>query len=147
MTKKSIKAIIGKLKNIERTNMTFPAFGYLVMYDKGTFAFGKVDYISSSNLILDIPLNFLMKFCVNHDLSIANICKIPIHKLEVKVCGRENEPTELLMRMVVSRLTDMRNKKRMLKGLSYIIIGFDDKLEAYEEYYRELSKLEMLQTL
>lgn len=142
MTKIDISTMITWLRDIENTNQYVPICGYLAMYDRGTFAFGKVEYISAVNWILDLPIKFLMQFCVNHDIALARRFHIPIRSIEVGIKGRGNDPTELLMNMMVSNLSAMRKKKKILKGLSYLLLGFDSRLEAYEEYYKELSILE-----
>lgn len=137
-----ISTMIAWMQNIENTNQYVPLCGYLVMYDRGAFVFGKVEYVSAVNWLLDLPLNFLMKFCVNHDVDLARRFQIPIRSLEVGIKGRGNDPAELLMSMTVNNLSKMRKKKKMLKGLSYLLIGFDSRLETYEEYYKELLTLE-----
>lgn len=142
MNKIDISTMITWMRNIENTSRYVPICGYLVMYDRGAFVFGKVEYVSAINWMLDIPLKFLMKFCVNHDIELARMFQIPIRRLEVNVKGRGNDPAELLMGMIVNNLSTMRKKKKILKGLSYFLLGFDSRLETYEEYYKELSILE-----
>lgn len=144
MNKLRIETMAKCLQDIENTNQHIPLLGYLVMYDRGMFAFGKVQYIASENFFLEIPLKFIYQYCTNHDVSLCRKVQIPIKSLEVSVKGRSSDPYDVLMKMVVNNLSIMRKRKKILKKLSYFAIGFDEKLEAYEQYYKELTKIEQM---
>lgn len=127
---------------VQNTAKVVSFLGYIVFYDNNKYAFGRIAYIHDKNIIRNIIAKYKAQFCVKHDRLFAKQLLVWASLLNITVYERHEDVDSLIMAMVVRNLAILRKRKKLLGFLSYLIIGMDDKLEKYEEYYKELTEME-----